>query len=62
MRDNWTVDTNMQIGTAFTERTMMEIRQDFAVLDYKKHIERPLLCAGDGPIMKYREYAARFFV
>ena len=62
LRDTGSAETNMQIGKAFTERTMMEIKQDFAVLDYKKHIERPLLCAGDGPIMKYREYAARFFV
>jgi len=38
------------------------VEQDLKVLDYKRHLVRPRLCAGDGPIHQYRKYAAEFFV
>jgi 3-ketosteroid 9alpha-monooxygenase subunit A len=50
-----------QIGRPWIERFVFEVEQDLKVLDYKKHLSRPVLCAGDGPIMKFREYAAQFY-
>lgn len=62
IKDTGSEEVNKMLGGAFAERTMMEIDQDFKVLNYKKHLERPLICAGDGPIMKYRDYAEQYFV
>lgn len=49
------------IGKPWLERFCMEVEQDIEVLNYKKHLSEPRLCAGDGPIMKYRQYAESFF-
>ncbi|RVT91273.1 Rieske 2Fe-2S domain-containing protein [Sphingomonas crocodyli] len=57
MLDTGSPEMNEQIGKAFAARVMTEIDQDMKVLNFKKHLERPLICAGDGPIMKWREYA-----
>ena len=38
-----------------------EVEQDFKVLDFKKHLPKPKLCAGDGPIGKFREYAESYY-
>lgn len=54
-------EANGVFGKMFTERWMFEVEQDLAILNHKKHLERPLLCAGDGPIMRWREYARRFY-
>jgi 3-ketosteroid 9alpha-monooxygenase subunit A len=53
---------NQMIGGAFVARVIAEIEQDFQVLNYKKHLKNPVICAGDGPIMKFRDYAKEFFV
>ena len=49
------------IGAAVIGRICDEVEQDLKVLNFKKHLEHPLLCAGDGPINKYRSYSAEFF-
>jgi 3-ketosteroid 9alpha-monooxygenase subunit A len=61
VQDTGNPELNEMLGGAFVARTDMEIDQDFKVLDYKKHLPTPLICAGDGPINKYREYAREFF-
>ena len=58
--DTGNPDMNAMIGGAFVQRVLDEIDQDFEVLNFKKHLKRPLICAGDGPIMRYREYAREF--
>ncbi|HET8613634.1 MAG TPA: hypothetical protein VFL92_12795 [Sphingomonas sp.] len=45
----------------FVDRFKYEVEQDFRVLDYKRHLPSPRLCAGDGPIMKYRRYAEKYY-
>jgi 3-ketosteroid 9alpha-monooxygenase subunit A len=32
------------------------------VLNFKKHLTKPNLCAGDGPIHKWRKYQDEFYV
>jgi 3-ketosteroid 9alpha-monooxygenase subunit A len=61
MRDTGSPEMNEMMREATVSRTLVEIGQDAAVLDFKKHLKRPLICAGDGPIMKYRTYADEFF-
>ncbi|GAB3627025.1 3-ketosteroid-9-alpha-hydroxylase [Pandoraea terrae] len=53
---------NEQIGRPWIERFKYEVEQDFKVLDYKKHLPKPRLCGGDGPIYQYRAYASRYYV
>lgn len=40
---------------------LSEVEKDLQVLNYKKHLAQPRLCAGDGPILKFREYSQRFY-
>jgi len=61
IQDTGSPEMNQAIGGAFVERVIAEIDQDHAVLNFKKHLPNPIICAGDGPIIKYREYAAEFF-
>jgi 3-ketosteroid 9alpha-monooxygenase subunit A len=62
VRDTGSPEMNQMIGGAFVARVIAEIEQDFQVLNYKKHLKNPVICAGDGPIMKFRDYAKEFFV
>jgi 3-ketosteroid 9alpha-monooxygenase subunit A len=54
--------TNKLVGGAFAKRITTEIQQDMEVLNFKKHLPRPNLCAGDGPIFKWRQYQDEFYV
>lgn len=57
VRDTGSTEMNEMLGGAFASRVISEISQDAKVLNFKKHLKQPLLCAGDGPIMKFRAYA-----
>lgn len=61
LKDNGDKQALEMIGQAFVDRFCFEVEQDLKVLDYKKHLPNPRLCAGDGPIMKFRNYAAQFY-
>ena len=50
------------LGRAFGDRFVYEVEQDLPIFDHKKHLQKPRLCAGDGPIMQYREYCKKFFL
>lgn len=54
--DTGSPEKNEMIGAGYADRVAIEIRQDLKVLDYKKHVARPVLCRGDGPVMKWRKY------
>jgi 3-ketosteroid 9alpha-monooxygenase subunit A len=54
--DTGSAEMNASIGSAFADRVQFEIDQDMKVLNFKRHVERPVLCQGDGPIMKWRKY------
>lgn len=62
VEDCGSAEANEAIGKAFADRFVFEVEQDLRVLDYKRHLAKPRLCAGDGPIHQYRRYAAEFFV
>lgn len=38
-----------------------DARQDFAIWQHKRYVERPALAGGDGPIGEYRAWAAQFY-
>jgi nitrite reductase/ring-hydroxylating ferredoxin subunit len=62
VRDMGSKEMNDALGGAFAQRTFEEIDQDMNVLNFKKHLARPNLCAGDGPIYKWRKYQDEFYV
>jgi 3-ketosteroid 9alpha-monooxygenase subunit A len=62
VRDTGSKEMNQLLGQAFAERTSMEIEQDMKVLNFKKHLTKPALCQGDGPIFRWRRYQEEFYV
>ncbi|MBW2942183.1 Rieske 2Fe-2S domain-containing protein [Zhongshania aquimaris] len=48
------------IGKEFVDRFVMEVDQDMEVLNFKKHLTKPRLCDGDGPILRFRRYSNQF--
>lgn len=50
------------VGKTFMDRFIYEVEQDLKVLNYKKHLSSPMLCADDGPIMKFRTYANGYYL
>jgi 3-ketosteroid 9alpha-monooxygenase subunit A len=62
IQDTGSPEMNEMIGGAFVQRVIAEIDQDFQVLNYKKHLRNPIICAGDGPIIKFRDYAKDFYL
>lgn len=62
VRETGSEEMTQAIGKAFAERFVFESEQDYRVLNFKKHIEQPRLCAGDGPINQFRKYAREFYV
>ncbi|MEM7159959.1 MAG: aromatic ring-hydroxylating dioxygenase subunit alpha [Myxococcota bacterium] len=45
----------------FMREIRRQLEQDRQVLDYKRYNEVPVLCAEDGPVMKYRRWFSRFY-
>ncbi len=35
---------------------------DIPIWQHKFHLENPVLCDGDGPIMRFRKYFAQFYI
>jgi len=62
VRDMGSEEANAALGKPFADNTAYETEKDFRVLNYKKHLTTPRLCAGDGPIMKWRQYQEEFYV
>ena len=40
---------------------MKDARADFPMWENTRHTHPPVLAAGDGPIVKYRRWAAQFY-
>ena len=60
LKDMGSQEAHDALGKPFVERFVYEVDQDLKVINFKKHLVKPKLCRGDGPIYQYREYAARF--
>lgn len=61
LRDSGSDEINRNFGQGFIEMYEYEVGQDLAILEHKKHLPQPLVVAGDGPIMRWRRYAQRFY-
>jgi 3-ketosteroid 9alpha-monooxygenase subunit A len=45
----------------YAENLKLGFHQDIAIWENKKYREVPVLCDGDGPIMKLRQWYAQFY-
>ena len=51
-----------RIGQAFYKEVNRQVRQDIPIWENKIYRERPFLCEGDGPILRFRHWAKQFYV
>ena len=61
IKESGSAELDSAFGIQFIERFKYEVAQDLAILEHKKHLEKPLLCAGDGDILRWRRYTGRFY-
>ncbi len=54
-------DITKGIGKAFSAEIARQLEQDIPVWENKIYLDRPVLCDGDGPFMKYRSWGKQFF-
>jgi nitrite reductase/ring-hydroxylating ferredoxin subunit len=51
-----------RIGQAFVKEVNRQLTDDIPIWENKIYLERPQLCDGDGPIARFRKWAAQFHV
>jgi phenylpropionate dioxygenase-like ring-hydroxylating dioxygenase large terminal subunit len=49
------------IGAAMIAEVERQMAQDIPIWENKRHLPRPLLCDGDGPILRAREWMRQFY-
>jgi len=54
-------DATRGVGRAFLAEIERQFAQDIPIWENKIHLERPLLCHGDGPIGALRRWARQFY-
>lgn len=54
-------DADRGVGRAFIAEIERQFGQDIPIWENKIHLERPVLCDGDGPIGLLRKYARQFY-
>jgi hypothetical protein len=55
----WVMDR--ALGPAAIATYVNDVRQDYEIWANKRYVERPPLAEGDGPVPKYRRWAAQFY-
>jgi len=50
-----------RIGEAFNKEVNRQLQDDAKIWEHKRFEPNPILCVGDGPIAKYRKWAAQFY-
>jgi hypothetical protein len=50
-----------RVAKALIADICRQLDQDKVVWDRQRHMERPLLCDGDGPIMAFRDFYRQFY-
>lgn len=54
-------DITRGVGQAFVSEITRQLEQDIPVWENKIYVHPPMLCAGDGPVGKYRKWARQFY-
>jgi len=51
-----------RIGQAFVAEVNRQFKQDIPIWENKIYVERPYFCGGDGPFLRFRNWAKQFYV
>lgn len=51
----------VNVGKAFIAEVSRQVEQDIPIWENKRHLERPNLCDGDGPIALFRRWSQQFY-
>jgi hypothetical protein len=54
--------TTSGVGKAFVGEIERQFSQDIPIWENKVHLQKPILCDGDGPIGDLRRWASKFYV
>ena len=49
------------VDQLFHEAALADFKQDLKIWQHKIYRPRPVLVQGDGPILKYRQWASQFY-
>ena len=49
------------VGEAFANEVHKQVLEDKVIWEHKAHLVRPALADTDGPVMKFRKWAAQFY-
>ena len=52
---------NSTVGQAFVDEIHKQVQEDKPIWENKAHLVRPALADTDGPVMKFRKWAAQFY-
>jgi phenylpropionate dioxygenase-like ring-hydroxylating dioxygenase large terminal subunit len=55
-------ETTAGVGRAFVAEVDKQVLEDQPIWEHKAHLVRPALADNDGPFMKFRRWAAQFYV
>ena len=59
---NLSEEENKAVVTEYTEMTQLSFKQDVDIWHNKFRVDNPLLCDGDGPLHKLREWYDQFYI
>ena len=54
-------DITRGVGAAFINEVERQLGQDIPIWENKVHLEKPMLCDGDGPIGMFRKWCKQFY-
>ncbi len=60
--ESFTDEQNQEMVDMYTEMTQMSFKQDVEIWHNKVRVDNPLLCDGDGPVHKLREWYNQFYL
>ena len=55
-------EENQQIGQAYVEQSQNAFKEDVQIWDTKTRVDNPLMCDGDGPIHRMRQWYEQFYM
>ena len=48
-------------AAGFVHEVCRQLDQDKVIWDHQRYLPRPVICDGDGPILRFRQYYNQFY-
>jgi 3-ketosteroid 9alpha-monooxygenase subunit A len=61
VKDLGSDELNQSVGDQIAKELDAQVQADIQIFENKRHVEKPLLCDGDGPIPIFRRWAEQFY-